>query len=118
MAFTLAGARPLVTRLQRAGASAPKIMAATLYVTAEQVMAKSRPLVPVDEGTLRGSAMVEAPRVTPSGASIQFGYGGAASAYAWPQHEREDYAHTVGQAHFLSEPLEQVALARNFTMAI
>lgn len=109
MGFTISGLKPLTARLNAAASGTPKAMAAALYLTAEQVMSLSRPLVPVDTGVLRGSGFVNFPTVTPVGASVEFGYGGAASAYAIVQHERLDYHHTVGQAKYLQEPLEKAA---------
>jgi hypothetical protein len=34
---------------------------------------------------------------------VVLGFGGAAKAYAVPQHERLDYRHTVGQARYLAD---------------
>jgi len=87
-----------------------KVMGAmgdALYVEGETIMTRSKQIVPVDFGTLRGSGHVKRPVVQGTQATVTLGYGGAASAYAEVQHRRTDYKHRgQGQAHYLSEPVE------------
>ena len=104
------GMDELRARLLSAGKDAPRLLAGGIFIEAEGIMAESRPLVPVDTGVLRASGHVQLPDLTPTGASVEFGYGGAASAYAVVQHERLDFSHPSGQAKFLEQPtLESVA---------
>jgi hypothetical protein len=107
--LVITGMDDLRAKLVTAGKNAPSQLAAGIWQEAEVIMAASRPLVPVDEGTLRASGIVETPDLTPSGASVTFGYGGAASDYAVIQHERLDYTHTSGQAKFLEQPTLEAA---------
>lgn len=73
-----------------------------LYRAGEIIIADSNELVPVDEGTLRASAVVQLPEMTSDGVEVALGYGGAASDYAIVQHEALDFAHpNGGQAKFL-----------------
>lgn len=103
--------------LERAKDRAPVALASALLIEAEGAMRESRELVPVDTGALRASGTVLAPRITPTGAEVEFGYGGVASDYAVIQHERSDLAHTVGQSHFLSVPVLQRASGMGSRMA-
>jgi hypothetical protein len=80
---------------------------AALFEEGEAIMAQSRDqYVPVDEGVLKGSGHVEAPARAGDEIHVTLAYGGPAEAYAIVQHEHEGYHHTVGQAHYLSEPLQ------------
>lgn len=78
---------------------------AAVFTEAEYVMSKSRPEVPVDLGVLSGSGHVSLPQRTADGVEVSFGYGGAAQAYAWRQHEETGWQHTVGKAKFLGDPV-------------
>jgi hypothetical protein len=89
---------------------------AALAVEAEHIMADSLRQVPVDTGVLRGSATVGQPVFRGGVASIDMGYGGAAKAYAWVQHERTDYRHSHGKAKFLEDPF--MAHASHFLEAL
>jgi hypothetical protein len=83
---------------------------AALYEAAEAIMADSRDhFVPVDEGILKGTGHVELPERHGDESRVTLAYGGPAEAYATEQHENEAYHHTVGQAHYLSEPLQLAA---------
>lgn len=98
------GVQQLIAALEKRVAIAPEVMAGAIYVEAERIMSDSRELVPVDDGTLRGSGIVQTPEMTGTGAEVEFGYGGAASEYALIQHERMDFAHRTGQAKYLEQP--------------
>ncbi len=57
-------------------------------------------------GTLKASAYVEGPFVSPSEVVAAIGFGGEAEAYALVQHERLDLNHPRGgSAKFLEQPL-------------
>jgi hypothetical protein len=102
---TIQGLPRLTTLLRGAGVAATKALSAALYQQGLAIMSESQREVPVDTGVLRASGRVAQPRVEGSRVTVELGYGGAASAYAWPQHERTDYAHTVGKAKYLLDPL-------------
>jgi len=91
--------------LHRYPASGPRAMAAALLQEAEAIMAKSKPLVPVDVGNLKSSGHVQLPSIVGLSASVTFGYGGPAVKYAWHVHENLLARHTVGQAKYLEQPL-------------
>jgi hypothetical protein len=81
--------------------------AAALFEEGEAIIADSRDhFVPVDEGILKGSGHVEPPERHGDEIRVTLAYGGPAEAYAEIQHENELFHHTVGQAHYLSEPLQ------------
>lgn len=103
--FIITGDKLLAARLARLGATAPLALGGALYAEAEGIMGVSRGLAPVDTGVLRGSGVVRQPRISGDGAEVEFGYGGAASAYAVIQHERVDFSHQVGQAKYLEQPV-------------
>lgn len=79
------------------------------YEEAEAIIVDSVPLVPWRDGILKGSHFVEPP-VHEGGrvVSVRFGYGGAANAYAYVQHEHEEFVHPKGgQAKYLTTAIEQ-----------
>lgn len=103
--LTFTNASEFERELRRAGEKVGAAASAALYREAVSIMADSVPLVPWDTGTLRGSQTVSRPQREGDDIVVEFGYGGAASAYAEVQHEREDFRHPRGgQAHYLSEP--------------
>ena len=115
--FEIDGIPQLRAALERAKDRAAPAMAAALLIEAEGAMRESRELVPVDDAILKGSAVVLPPEFTLTGVSIDFGYGGTAADYAVIQHERTDLSHTVGQSHFLSQPVLQRASGMGNRMA-
>ena len=106
MELTLVGDDALKARLINAGINAAPALGMALFAEANLVMKTAKMLAPLDTGVLMASGFVRRPTFTMSGAEVQLGFGGAASAYALVQHEREDYQHNRGQAHYLSEPLQ------------
>lgn len=90
------------------GEQGPPRLARALYAEAQEIMTKSRRLVPVDTGALRASGQVRTGH-TGRDPYVEIVYGGPAAPYAIYVHERLDVNHTVGQAKFLEQPtLEQV----------
>lgn len=71
---------------------------------AEGVMTVSKGECPVDKGILRGTGHVAPPVVRARAVFVQAAYGGPSAPYAFDQHERQDYRHTVGKAKYLSDP--------------
>lgn len=93
--------------------------AAALYEVANEVMAESKRLVPVDTGALKGSGYVSEPRVELGKVEVEIGYGGPAAAYAVRQHEDLSYAHPGGgQAKFLEQPLTALDLPREIAARV
>ena len=88
-----------------------------LFGEAWEIMGKSHREVPVRDGILKNSGTVLPPERRSGSVVVEMGYGGAASAYAVVQHERTDFAHRVGKAKYLEDPLMQAApnLTRNLT---
>lgn len=100
--FTVQNPAEFRRELGRAGDKVQTAAKAAIYREASAIIVDSVPLVPWDEGTLRGSHVVLPPVPSGGGWSVVFGYGGAASAYAEVQHERTDFNHPRGgQAHYL-----------------
>lgn len=94
----------LTTALRSLGENAPNALGAALYQEAEDIMAKSKPLVPVDTGALRASGQVQTPRVSGNAVSVTLGYGNSSVAYALIVHENLSAHHDVGQAKYLEQP--------------
>jgi hypothetical protein len=69
-------------------------------------MRASKEQVPLRDGQLRGSGMVQEPQISGTNWSITMGYGGAASAYALIQHENLSFHHPQEgrKAKYLSDP--------------
>lgn len=89
-----------------------------LYRSALAVMARSQDIVPIGgpptspydlaPGTLRASGTVLLPKWDGGRCSVELGYGGAAEAYAWVQHEDLTFQHKEGQqAKYLEQPLDE-----------
>lgn len=81
--------------------------AAGIYALAQEIMTSSKKMVPVDQGILRASGYVDAPRDDGKRITVELGYGGAAAAYAVRQHEDLSLNHPGGgQAKFLELAVE------------
>ncbi len=66
----------------------PKKFGAALFVEGEQIMAKSKRIVPVRFGVLKSSGHVQLPVIRGTRVVVVLGYGGAAAPYAVFVHER------------------------------
>ena len=74
-----------------------------LMKAGEALLSEAKEQVPVDEGTLRASGMVE--QVTPTRVEVSFN-----TRYAARQHEELSYRHPKGgKAKYLEDPLKQGA---------
>lgn len=101
------GSDRIVRMLRAHSEKAVAALKKELYREAEEIMAESKPLVPVDTGNLRDSGVVKLP-VQEGGAIVQeLGYGGAAADYAIFVHENTVVFHKVGMAKFLEIPFRQ-----------
>lgn len=98
-------------KLRKIGAEGAKVLGAALYQEAEKIMTVSKAVyAPVDKGILRDSGHVQPPEINGKNqVVVVLGYGGPASDYTIPQHERLDYKHTVGQAKYLERPVLSAA---------
>src|SRR5581483_3232082 len=108
--ITIKGQDQLAAALAQAGPLAMEALKSAMVQEQEQVMAEAKKLCPVDTGVLRASGTVLPPAETGMSAEVVAGFGGAASAYAVPVHERMGVHHPTGQAKFLEQPfLERAA---------
>lgn len=98
---TLTGDKKLRRNLSKLAVKYPEAAGAALFLEASVIMAKSKPLVPVQFGLLRNSGGVSKPTMTASGPFVILFYG---TKYGIFVHERTDIAHKVGQAKYLEEP--------------
>lgn len=103
--FALKGVSEVQKRAKAHVDAKVKAGAGALYELAEEVIAASQPLVPVEFGILKNSRFVKKPVIRGENASVQLGYGGQAEAYAVVQHEDLTLNHpNGGQAKFLEIP--------------
>lgn len=94
--------------LNRGGKAGPDVTAMALMQEAQLMFAESQRRVPVDLGTLRRSGVIMPPQITGNRIMIEMGYGGAASAYALIQHERQDFRHKDGKTwKYLEAPVRE-----------
>ena len=79
-----------------------------LYEEAQDILTASQVLCPVDTGALQNSAQVSPPVVTPTGATVEIGYGGPALGYAMVVHEDVSKRHASPTgAKFLERPVNR-----------
>jgi hypothetical protein len=74
-------------------------VAAAVQDEASKIMEKSKQIVPLEDGILRGSATIQPVQISGQTFTIDMGYGGAASAYALVQHENMSYHHPGLHSH-------------------
>ena len=110
---TFEGDAEMAAKIAAIGKKYPNRILMQLNITAEKIMTISKRLVPVDFGILKTSGLVEKPEKKGKKFMVTMGYGGAASAYALVQHENLSFAHTVGQAKYLEEPLLKYDVKRD-----
>ena len=103
--ITIKGLNRLIKKLNSLGSDANREISPALFQEAEEIMGRSKSLVPVDTGVLRSSGHVQRPEVDRNGVRVTLGYGGPAEAYALAVHENLRARHPVGQAKYLEQPL-------------
>lgn len=92
--ITEQGGEELKAAVESLGASAPKVIAGSLYRSAERIMADSKEhYVPVDSGNLRAGGFVESPEIGSHGITVTLGYAGP---YALAVHENPRAGKTGG----------------------
>lgn len=102
------GDKEMLAALNKIAREFPKKVAASVHKQSEKIMIKSkRDFVPVDIGTLKGTGMVEEPKISGGKISVTLAYGGPAAPYADEQHENMEYAHTHGGSKYLERPLKE-----------
>lgn len=106
----LVGSKALTKELQRRARGAPKALARALFAEAEQIMGKSKRIVPVDKGSLRASGHVQLPQVSGTKVTVTLGYGGAAAPYAVFVHEKPARHDPPTQWKFLERPMNEAIL--------
>lgn len=83
-------------------------VAEAAYAEATLIMIRAKGQVPLDQGTLRASGIVNPPEISGTTWAITMGFGGAASAYALIQHENLAFAHANGRsAKYLETPVTE-----------
>ena len=85
----------------------PERLAGALFLEGEQIMAKSKRIVPVATGALRASGNVQPPEVVGKRVRIVLGYGGAAAPYAVFVHERPATHAPPTQWKYLEQPMNE-----------
>lgn len=112
------GLPQLRAALTALGNKADSGLSAALFQEAHEILNESKNQVPVYSGpprkgvipgALKNSGHVSLPQRTAHGTEVTIGYGGAAEAYAWVQHERRDFKHRVGKAKYLEDPMRAAA---------
>ena len=131
--MTVTGDAELIRVLQTAPKLATKALAMGLHKEARDIMNHSkRDYVPIDNGILRASAVVGRPEIHGTTIRVQFGYGGAAKAYAIVQHEDTSLSHPPknprrtgtrsskrpGRAHYLSQAVADMAPQMGARLAV
>jgi len=76
--FTFRGLDELRSVVKKYGDRAPKAAARAMYREAEKIMAKAKPLTPVDTGNLRASGHVQPPEFKRGSVTVRLGFGGTA----------------------------------------
>ena len=103
----LRGSAALRRELKRRGGAAQKALARALFLEGEQIMGKSKRLVPVDTGALRSSGHVQLPVIRGKKVTVVLGYGGAAAPYAVFVHEKQARHNPPTQWKYLEQPLNE-----------
>jgi hypothetical protein len=113
------GLQSLLNKLKNRPEVMRKAVGAAIFMEAEEIMAASKPFVPVDHGFLVASGHVQIPQVEGDGMSVEFGYGGVAGSgnlgannaqdvgYGMIVHEDLTKHHPHGQAKYLEQPLDE-----------
>jgi len=100
-----------MAELQRALEVSPELaiaaLAGSIWEEANDIITDAKGETPVDKGTMRASGVALEPTIEGTVVEVVFGFGGAAQSYDVMQHERTDFRHRVGKAHFLIDPVNR-----------
>lgn len=88
--INIEGLDVLASRIEAVKAALPKNVAAAVYQFGEELMSRSKEVVPVDTGALMNSGYVTLPETSGDTVSVTVGYGGPAAEYALAVHENMD----------------------------
>lgn len=103
---TLAGNDELKRLLKKGGTSAIPALAASLTAVAQIMMYESQVQVPFRTGALKASGRVFEPNITGTTVTVDLGYGGDASDYAFFVHENSSLTFQNGKkAKYLADPV-------------
>ena len=113
----ITGLSAFASSLNRVQTDALTLLKQGLTSAAEEVIAESVQITPVDTGELRARAFTDTPVVTEDTLEINLGYekygtaypvtpSGSSEEYAVLVHERVEIPHAVGQAKFLETALK------------
>ena len=100
----LKSVQEMASKVAAKGKGMEKKVFSGLFKIANEIKTISqRDFVPVDEGIMKGSAVVGKPERRGREFRIEVGYGGASEAYVRKQHEDLTLQHTVGEAKISGE---------------
>lgn len=103
----LLGSEELKKKIRQLPHVALKAAAASMYRTAEEIMADSKDnYVPIDTGNLKSTGHVSLVKESDSEVSVQLKYGGPAAQYAIPVHEINKNYRNGKQWKYLETPLK------------
>ena len=105
--FTIRGDKKVRAFLMSIAKTTPVKLGAAVYHIGNEIMTESKKRTPVDLGALKGSGQIDAPKITPKGASVRMGYGDSAVDYALIVHEDTEAFHKIGQSHYLSSVIDE-----------
>lgn len=118
VSFKLVNAAETEALLLKAGVFAMPAMTQAMVAEMESVITDAKKLTPVDTGVLRASGTVLPPDVKGTSVEVSGGFGGAASDYSIPVHERMGVHHPTGQAKFLEQPFLEHGNTMSERMAV
>ncbi len=117
--FKFKGQKEFARNFAKVAKQYPGKVLSGLFVVASKIMTISkRDHVPVDQGILKSSGLVEKPFRKGKIFGVVMAYGGAASAYALVQHENLSFQHTTGGPKYLERPLLSFPVANELAAVI
>ena len=100
------GLTPTLRRYRDLAKAAPAVTGRALFGEGEEIMRRSKQIVPVDTGALRASGHVVPPKPQRFPVIVELAYGGPSAPYALAVHEKMEVKHTNGQAKYLEVPFK------------
>lgn len=115
---TVTPPKKLLAKLERYRKDFVKVLAGAMVKEAEDIITKSKKIVPVDTGNLRSTGHVRLPIIDGDNVSVYLGYGGTAAPYAVYVHENLTAKHHEGQqAKYLEQPFNEAKNGLNERVA-
>lgn len=115
------GADALAKALSRVPNDTEKVLSQALYEEGQMAFAESQQITPIDTGALRGSGVLQIPKIEKNKISVAITYGGPAAPYALFVHEiLSSYHASPTQAKYLELPVARRSeyLVRNLATRI